>query len=507
MEPNGRNTGSFRDGSSRNRKGILKLQGAIKKHLFNRDRKKQGDIMLKTQNTLHYGDKPGEEIEIDLKDLIFHILYRWRSILIVAIAAVLLMSGWQYYSIEKAHRAGELTQEEKQYELDLESYRASLDKANADIATYTELIRAQKEYRDQSLLYKLNPTEIYQAQRRYYVKVDQSVLDALPQGSPFDPTDYVLSVYGTVINRDYEDQELEEVFGSSNRSYISEIAPVQVSNEGNSISITVNAVSREKAQQGADWLGKQMEALREEAQTVEPHTLTMISKGSSVTQNMSLRDSKNALSKSIDNYQTVLEEAKKKQNELIRKKEPSKPGVHLLRNTVIGGILGFFLMAAWYAALYVLRGRLNSGRDLTSQYGVPVFGELNKSRARHPGKGLDRLIERAEFGKHPDSGETILENAAVLTGEHRGEGALVLTGTVGAETLEKVRAALAKNGEAGEILVSPHVTRESEAIESVHRADAVLWVEEKYVSARGDIRRAAELLSLSEKPVIGAIVV
>lgn len=30
------------------------------------EQKKQGDIMLKAQNTLHYGDKPGEEIEIDL---------------------------------------------------------------------------------------------------------------------------------------------------------------------------------------------------------------------------------------------------------------------------------------------------------------------------------------------------------------------------------------------------------------------------------------------------------
>ena len=75
----------------------------------------------------------------------------------------------------------------------------------------------------------------------------------------------------------------------------------------------------------------------------------------------------------------------------------------------------------------------------------------------------------------------------MLTREHRGEGALVLTGTVGAETLEKVRAALAKNGGAGEILVSPHVTRESVAIESVHRADAVLWVEVKHASIRSDI--------------------
>ena len=333
------------------------------------------------------------------------------------------------------------------------------------------------------------------------------MLDALPQGSPLDPTDYVLSVYGTVINRDYEDQELEEVFGSSNRPYISEIASVKVRNEDNSISVTVNAASKEKALQGADWLGKQMEALRDEAQMVEPHTLTMISKGSSAIQDMSLRDSKIELDKTIDDYQKILEDAKKKQTELIRKKEPLKPGAHLLRNAVIGGIVGFFLMAALYTVLYVLRGRLNSGRDLTSQYGVPVFGEPNKSRARHPGKGLDRLIEQAEFGKHPDSGENILEKAAVLTREHRGEGALVLTGSVGAEALEKVRAVLVKNGDAGEIQVSPHVTRESAAIESVHRADAVLWVEEKYVPARGDIRRAAKVLSLSGKPVIGAIVI
>lgn len=44
--------------------------------------------------------------------------------------------------------------------------------------------------------------------------------EALPEGSTIDPADYVLSVYSAAMRERMDDAELEEVFGTSNISYV-----------------------------------------------------------------------------------------------------------------------------------------------------------------------------------------------------------------------------------------------------------------------------------------------
>lgn len=48
------------------------------------------------------------EIELSLKDLLFHVLYKWRFILLVGFIAAGFFGFMEYWGFEKYHRAGSL---------------------------------------------------------------------------------------------------------------------------------------------------------------------------------------------------------------------------------------------------------------------------------------------------------------------------------------------------------------------------------------------------------------
>ena len=156
----------------------------------------------------------------------------------------------------------------------------------------------------------------------------------------------------------------------------------------------------------------------------------------------------------------------------------------------------------------VRRARLKRGEELAEQYGVPLFGEMNRSGARKPGKGVDGLLEKLEFRKDRITEEQVYDNAAALVRENRGEGTLLLAGTVGEDVLDRVKAEMGKRlGEDTVMDTLAGFPAVGEAVENVCRAGAVLWVEEKNVSRSDAVRKAAEVLETAGAKVIGALVV
>ena len=138
-------------------------------------------------------------MEINLKDLFFYLLYRWRSILAAALIGAIALCGYQYLSIKKAHDAGELTKDERQYQINVQQYKEELASNRNMVTVYTKLLREQNDYLDNSIYIKLSPNNVYIARNSYLIKADQSVRDALPQGSSMDPVDSILPAYAAPL--------------------------------------------------------------------------------------------------------------------------------------------------------------------------------------------------------------------------------------------------------------------------------------------------------------------
>ncbi len=449
------------------------------------------------------------ETEIDLRDLFFHLCYRWRSILIAALIGAIALATFQYLSIQRIHAEGKQTKEEKQFEIDLQDYQDSVKNTKSNIRTYNKLIKEKNDYLDESIYMSLDSQNEWVANKRYFIKMAQSVMDALPDSLQEDPADYVASVYMATLKSGLDVDEMEQLLGTGKKEYIDELVGVWADNAANTITIQVIGPNEETVNKQMDYFSNRMvEVSQPQAQTVAEHTLHLVNEDCLSRTDTGLSEMQDQINKQILNWQTALKEQREMLNELEEDGEPTAPGKHLVRFAVIGFLLGALLLAGIQLAKYTFAAKLHSGDELMERYGLPVFGEYTKSRARHPGKGLDKLFERWEFNHAITDAEATTDSVCALLGERFAGKKLLLTGTVPAERLNAYIDCLHKKLDGTcEIVTAGGLPMNADAIVDVKDFDAVILVEEKHISRNGDILRAVEMLQIGGADVKGCIVI
>ena len=445
------------------------------------------------------------ETEITLKGLVLHVLYRWRSILAVAVICALALSGYQYLSVKRIHDAGKLTKEEADYEADLAEYESEMGRYESLIATYEAQLELQDAYEQDSTYYKLNPNGLWIARRTYLAVVDQSVLDKVPAGSGIDPVDSVLPYYSMLLAGVTEEQK-QEVFGTD--KFTNELVNSSTDPVANTVSFLVRGESKERVEKESEFLDARIrEIAAGSAQEIYPHQLLQIKENVYFGTDTTLKDSVSDSIKDRSDILKNIETAKKKISDLEKKGEPSKPGVNYVVQAAFGFVLGGFLMVLLYLCLYIVNGRLKSGRELTRQVGLPVFGEVIHSGSLHHGRTLDKLIQKWEHVHTPAEEEAVWEGVAALIRELKQE-KILLTGTVSAEEIGRVRDALADRlGEETEVAASAGILDNASALTEAIKAPAVILVEKRNASKQSGIRREAEMLVIGKANVIGSIVI
>lgn len=433
--------------------------------------------------------------EIRVRDAFFHLLYRWRSILLAMILCAAVFGDYQYLRVNAAHGAGNQTKEEQRYARDLAYYQETLEDSQRNLEEWEKLLQEQYAVRDHSLVMKLDAENTWAAEKKYVVS-----------GTGDSAAD-VLAVYTGAMETDHDEAALEEAFGTPVAGYVKEITAIRTVDCENAFRVTVYAAGREAAEKGLGYVCRKVEEAEKRAQAVAPHTLQDAGEGVARAFLPEFAERQYAVNEDVARHESKVRTAQKA---LFNAEEsmPVAQGNPVVRWAIAGAVLGLLGMIVVYLTSYAQRGKLRGGTEISEQYSVPLLGEMNRSDARKPGKGLDGLIEKLEFRKDRKTDGQVYDNAAVLVRETRGEGTLLLAGTVREEVLAGVRAELAKRlGEDTEIGICAGFPVSSDSAEKACRAGAVLWVEEKHVSRSKGIRRAAEVLETSGAKVIGLLAV
>ncbi len=435
------------------------------------------------------------EPEYRLKDVFFHLLYRWRSILLVMLLCAAVIGGWKAFSMNVARQTGDKTKDELRYEQDLEDYRKNVSEAQKKLEKNRNVLDERLAYREESLLMQLDPENVWTAERIYLVSG--------AEGSAAD----VVAVYSGAMVANHDDAELEDAFGTSNAGYVNEVVSITAASEENTFRVTAYASEQETAEKELAYVVRKVEEAEQTAQGVEPHTLQVINEGVSRQILTDLTKKKNDLNDEINKYKDKVKTSERNLKG-EEENEPLKPGNPVIRGALTGAGLGLLAMIGLYLITLVRREKLKRGEELTEQYSVPLLGEMDRSGARKPRKGVDGLLEKLEFRKTLITEEQVYDSAAALVRENRREGSLLLAGTVGEDVLDRVKTEMAKRlGGDTVIGTLADFPAGSEAVEEVCRAGAVLWVEEKNVSRSDRIRKAAEFFENAGAAVIGVLVV
>lgn len=444
------------------------------------------------------------ESETNLKELFFHILYRWRSILLVALVCAAAFGVYQYLSVKAVHDAGKQTKEERQYETDLVSYQEGLQYNRSTINALSKRLQEQTEYRNESIYIQLDAQGAWKATNKYIVTVDQSVLETIPTG--IDPADSLLSAYSAPLGNVTDDQLLIDAFGTDKTNYISELVEVETDTYENSVTVYVFGATKEDAQNGMNLIHTQMETLSAgKVQQVYAHKLTLVSEDVSKAPDKDLQEAQKTLAESMEDNQKMLLTARQNLEELMSKPEPTKPGMNLKAMMITGFFVGFFLLAAIYVMGFLFSGKLRDLSVFTEGYGLAEFGKIEKSSSVHSNKGPDRLIAKWELENKEKDEQAVYQNIAALIAEQPEMHKVLLASTLPEGRLDKLKEKLTSSLTDITIETQADFLHDNQAITKATGADAVILVEEKEVSRRHDIDRMVNSLAIGRAKVIGYI--
>ena len=136
--------------------------------------------------------------EIDLKDLMFAVLYKWRPVVIAAVVIGLLLGGFKAFSTYKSQNDPTvITEKEADYQKDLEIYEKNKSTGEREIDNLLNDITEQQMYLEKSVRMNMSPYDVWEAKIDLFVKTDYVIMpDMVLYGYDFTGISVCVDQYG-----------------------------------------------------------------------------------------------------------------------------------------------------------------------------------------------------------------------------------------------------------------------------------------------------------------------
>lgn len=431
-----------------------------------------------------------QERELYGKDLIFTVLRRWRSILVLALVCALALGGLKFYDTKKSVPQ---TVDRTAYLEALETYERQYATKQHEVQWLTERVEQHRTYMQQSVMMGIDPTGVCRAGVEIYIV-----------GADEESARRMLDDYRAALSDSAFIAEAAQAMSVESK-YLWELITVSVKETvvGESTQRYINVVIDHSALEGAEQL---LALVQEQVQSAEPgirealgqHTLELVVQDATVrVDNSGLAAKQWQEKERMSDYENALTTSEKALTALKPPAEPVKPKVDAagdaVKFAVIGALLGGVLGCGLGVLTILFGDKLYSVSDLQGRYDVKVLGSV-------AGKGkrcaIDKLLDRLEGRRGmdtPDNDELI----RAITGKQLDGGAGLLLGD-GELTRD-----LAKRLGVG--LTAERLT-DSETLDRLKGCDGVILVsvcgKDRYSQMEKNMEMAADL----GKKVVGCII-
>lgn len=454
----------------------------------------------------------------------------------------------------------------EQYKTQLQKYNLNYAMYQSRIENNQALINDLEDYMAHSVYYNLDAATLHSVVRTYLVKLNQDGQQPLALQN-LDPANDLLVLYSYALRDDLRSDQMKALLGTDEERYIEELVEIKSNTSSNTLELIVRGSSDEMVSKAMEFFHERlMKACADEMQSIYPHQLLTVNDAQNLyDQKALLVDAQQKQLQNLIKYQNAIADAEKARDKLEVPVEPepleglqvvtgAQPGMEAtdpadaqtaLEETdpadeqsgsmtvvtidvqtaqawakarekeqkqqigtraAIGFALMLVLMAVYHAVRYLTGERLRDSAEMTRRYGLLVFEDAPHSRARRPGKGIDGLIERLEFGKKLDRAG-VGRQAALLLGKAVPEGSsLALVSTRPEEKLGQVRGALAEALRAKDIqVICTADSLREDRMAGIPDGAKLVVVEEKHESKIAGITREAELVSMLRQDAVGSI--
>ena len=434
------------------------------------------------------------EDTISLRGLLFHIMYHWRSLLVMTLIGAILLGVYVWIRNQDAKTEANNQSEET----------ATMIKDYYDTSSYLyqRMLEENKEYSDKSILMNINPYKEWQAKTVYSVVLDNNA-DVREQS--VDPAVNIAAAYASLLDID---DAIKSLFPDYENKYISELISINAIEGTGTFQVNAIGQTEDNARNMQEHLEKKIAATSQgDIQSLGKHHIVKLFSETNqiiddLTGSKQISTARNiaAYQKAITDNDTAISKIATSSGNKANKKSVRK-------YIIIGALLGFLVCIGFYTITYIMSGKMHDPEIIKQKYGIPLYGEFFHSEARHPGKGIDGMIEKWEQRKDQADKDIIYSNICALIQEHAGSKNVLLTGTISQSRIKEVRDNLTDRlGETCTLSEEGNFLDNYRAITEVCNAQAIILVEEKNISRLDEINHMIEKLIISEANVVGAII-
>lgn len=468
-------------------------------------------------------DKNVQHREIKVSTLWYHILKRWRLLLVIGLLFAVLGAGYKYRKSEAANAAAQEEASEAQKEED--------SKENSDTSTYYDRIISQSQsrleqlqaYLGETVLNKIDPANEAVAVNTYTI---------VKTGTTTFSPDYAAEELILKMENDLDWDAIAQT-QNTQAQYINELVNFDIKTEESAgetttesdendyettplITVTVKHYNMDAAQEILDAIDEQIPQLFADLDVAGVYSVSLKDTSSSYQVDGSLISWTNTRLNELTSLKSNIERLQSEKDEytsgttasavILSGSAIAKGCVKYAAAGFVGGVLLMMVLIALYLAVC---GRVLSAEEADRVFGIRSLTVLPDAKPHR--SALDRHFARLDVdGKNEltvqESWQLAVQNLRTYYPE--GAGSILLTGDVPEETLRDVMESLKQAmGETDlQFTACGTIYRHPAAIAQLQESDAVILVGKIGGSRYRKIAADMEEIENRNKPVIGSII-
>lgn len=454
------------------------------------------------------------EQEIDLKDLMFSVLRKWRPIIVVAVAFALLLGGFKTAKgIGQLGDADYVKENKAAYDLSMEQYESTKKRLEREIENIQDNIKSQEQYKKDSILMNINPYDEYVSAATLYISTDYQIMPGMAYQNPNTSASILKAYMSIAQNGEMYNYVLGKMNNELSLRYLKELVKMEPDYDNNMLSITVVGDSKQRAAKVMELLMDSIEESHEKLiQTIADHEVNIVDETSYVSVDLELEQQQQDLSANMEQLASSLQA---KSKELTDLKEPasgllSKTSVlkGAIKYAILGGVLGAFMAVFFICVAFLMSDKLVNDKELRRRYGLMVLGTFKKSGKKKAFAFVDRWLDKLEGAaeRELEDERTFEVIAANVNNYAEGIKNVLLIGTVDRDALDRLCKGLESLMPGLSLTAGGNPCKEAETIKEAASCDAVIMVEQREKSMFGNMENELELMRSLNKKVLGCIV-
>lgn len=471
-------------------------------------------------------------VQISIPSLILYMLKHWKTLIIAAIAGLLLGGALCAWKIPQTVSQDEQEKENISW---AEDYEVDQDvAASMQIASrYRELYEKQLEYNMNSVIMNLDANSFYTGEIKYFI-------------SAGNKTDLLCSLYENIINKDEtlksirkeaglkcKEQYIKELLAygidsemltMNNGIILSDANQIEMVNadEENGIVIQYTIIAADKSS-CEDMINTLQDIITVESeQYQESYGTYTFEKISDTTQSSSntdylakQRSAVDALNSYLTNaqklekefsgedqkyYQTVYmnQIPEEKENVEVESADASEPVKDIIKYMIVGFFLTCACWGGWLFFKYLFDGHVKDGEELSRAFGVKVLGVA--AGEKHPFWGKYTVLDRLFNRRNADSRIYILSMIEMLQKEH-----ILICGDQDNAEIQMCKQWISE-GKKG-IEVGDLLSRDNKTLELSKNSDGVIGVFQVGRSTYTEVQKELRICNLQNIELLGIIII